>query len=445
MPERIAPRLPRGMRDILPEKMILRDYVMNAIRTVFEQFGFEPLHTPAVEMAETLMGKYGPDAERLIYDVRQRQGHEDLALRYDLSVPLSRVVAMNPDLLLPFKRYQIAPVWRAERPQKGRYREFYQCDADIVGSASMLADAEIITVIYTVLERLGFRRYTTRINNRKVLTGIGIYSGVEGEALGHLYRSIDKLDRIGMDGVRRELRDAGIAEDVIARMVDLLQIRGESAAIIPEMMRRLEGIPIAAEGLAELRDLVSYLDAMGVPPSAYQIDFSMVRGLDYYTGPIYETVVEEPKIGSITGGGRYDHLIEMFSERGYPATGTTIGIERIIDVMDELGMFPSSLRRTLVEVLVLQFDPGLLAETLRFAHSLREQGLRVELYFEAESVKKQLRYASRKGIPFAAILGPDEAAQGQVTIKNLDLGEQRTVPQSEAAAAIRGWGASQQV
>ncbi|GAB4404386.1 MAG: histidine--tRNA ligase [Anaerolineales bacterium] len=440
MPERITPRLPRGMRDILPEKMILRDYVMNTIRTVFEQFGFEPLHTPAVELAETLMGKYGPDAERLIYDVRQRQGHEELALRYDLSVPLSRVVAMNPDLLLPFKRYQIAPVWRAERPQKGRYREFYQCDADIVGSASMLADAEIITVIYTVLERLGFRRYTTRINNRKVLTGIGIYSGVEGEALGQLYRSIDKLDRIGMDGVRKELRDAGIAEDVIARMVDLLQIRGTTTDIIPEMMRRLEGIPIAAEGLAELRDLVSYLDAMGVPPSAYQIDFSMVRGLDYYTGPIYETVVEEPKIGSITGGGRYDRLIEMFSERGYPATGTTIGIERIIDVMDELGMFPSSLRRTLVEVLVLQFDPSLLAETLRFAHSLREQGLRVELYFEAESVKKQLRYASRKGIPFAAILGPDEAAQGQVTIKNLDLGEQRTVPQSEAAQVIRGWG-----
>ncbi len=439
MPERITPRLPRGMRDILPEKMILRDYVMNTIRTVFEQFGFEPLHTPAVEMAETLMGKYGPDAERLIYDVRQRQGHEEMALRYDLSVPLSRVIAMNPDLLMPFKRYQIAPVWRAERPQKGRYREFYQCDADIVGSASMLADAEIIAVIYTVLERLGFRRYTTRINNRKVLTGIGIYAGVEGEALGQLYRSIDKLDRIGMDGVRKELRGAGIAEDVIARMVDLLQIRGESAAIIPEMERRLGSIPIAAEGLAELRDLVSDLDAMGVPPSAYQIDFSMVRGLDYYTGPIYETVVEEPKIGSITGGGRYDRLIEMFSERGYPATGTTIGIERIIDVMDELGMFPSSLGRTLVEVLVLQFHPGLLAETLRLARNLREQGLRVELYFEAEPLKKQLRYASRKGIPFAAILGPDEVAQGQVTIKNLDSGEQRTVPQAEAAQVIRSW------
>lgn len=439
MPNHVAPRLPRGMRDILPEKMILRDYVMNTIRAVFEQFGFEPLHTPAVELAETLMGKYGPDAERLIYDVRQRQGREELALRYDLSVPLSRVVAMNPDLLLPFKRYQIAPVWRAERPQKGRYREFYQCDADIVGSASMLADAEIIAVIYTVLERLGFRRYTTRINNRKVLSGIGIYAGVEGEALGQLYRSIDKLDRIGMDGVRKELRDAGIAEGVIARMVDLLQIRGAASTIIPEMTQRLAGIPIAEEGLAELRDLILYLDAMGVPEGAYQIDFAMVRGLDYYTGPIYETVVEEPKIGSITGGGRYDRLIELFSEKGYPATGTTIGIERIIDVMDELQMFPQSLRRTLVEVLVLQFDPTLLAQMLQLARDLREEGLRVEVYFEPDSVKKQLRYASRKGIPFAAILGPDEVAQGQVTVKNLDLGEQRTVPRTEAARVIRSW------
>ena len=440
MADRVEPRLPRGMRDILPEKMILRDYVMSTIREVFEQFGFEPLHTPAVELAQTLMGKYGPDAERLIYDVRQKQGSEDLALRYDLSVPLSRVVAMNPDLVMPFRRYQIAPVWRAERPQKGRYREFYQCDADIVGSASMLADAEIITMIYTILERLGFKRYSTKINNRKVLAGIGVYSGVSGEALGQLYRSIDKLDRIGMDGVRKELREGGIGEDVIARMLDLLQVRGKSQAIIPEMMDRLEGIEIAAEGLNELKDLTAYLDAMGVAEGAYQVDFSMVRGLDYYTGPIYETLVEEPKIGSITGGGRFDRLIEMFSATGYPATGTTIGIERLIDVMDELGLYPSSLRRTLVEALVLQFDASLLPTALQLTQRLRSEGLRVELVFEAESLKKQFRYASRKGVPFTLILGPDEAAQGMVTVKNLEVGEQRTVPQAEVARVIRGWG-----
>jgi histidyl-tRNA synthetase len=442
MADRVEPRLPRGMRDILPEKMILRDYVMNTIRDVFEQFGFEPLHTPAVELAETLMGKYGPDAERLIYDVRQRQGREDLALRYDLSVPLSRVVAMNPDLVLPFRRYQIAPVWRAERPQKGRYREFFQCDADIVGSASMLADAEIIAVIYAILERLGFRQYTTKVNNRKVLAGIGTYSGVSGEALTQLYRSIDKLDRIGMDGVRKEMRDGGIADDVIARMGDLLQVRGKSRIIIPEMLDRLEGIEIAADGLNELKDLVAYLDAMGIVEGAYQIDFSMVRGLDYYTGPIYETIVEEPKIGSITGGGRYDRLIEMFSSTGYPATGTTIGIERLIDVMDELRMYPTHLRRTLVEALVLQFDASMLPAALQMTRRLRDAGLRVELVFEAESLKKQFRYASRKGVPFTVILGPDEVAQGLVTVKNMEVGEQRTVPQAEAARLIRNWGAA---
>jgi histidyl-tRNA synthetase len=430
------------MRDILPEKMILLEYVMNIIRDVFERFGFEPLHTPAVELAQTLMGKYGPDAERLIYDVHQKQGSEDLALRYDLSVPLSRMVAMNPELVMPFRRYQIAPVWRAERPQKGRYREFYQCDADIVGSSSMLADAEIITMIYTVLERLGFKRYSTKINNRKVLAGIGIYSGVSGEALGQLYRSIDKLDRIGMDGVRKELRDGGIGEDVIARMVDLLQVRGKSQAIIPEMMDRLEGIEIAAEGLNELKELTAYLDAMGVAEGAYQVDFSMVRGLDYYTGPIYETLVEEPKIGSITGGGRFDGLIGMFSGTGYPATGTTIGIERIIDVMDELGLYPKTLRRTLVEALVLQFDASLMPAALQLTRRLREKGLRAEMVLEAEAVKKQFRYASRKGVPFVVILGPDEVAHGTVTVKNMETGEQRTMPQADAARIIRNWGAA---
>ncbi len=439
MAERVKPRRPRGMRDILPEKMILRQYVMDTVRDIFERFGFEPLHTPSVELAATLMGKYGPDAERLIYNVRQPRGKEDLALRYDLSVPLSRVVAMHPELILPFKRYQIAPVWRAERPQKGRYREFFQCDVDIVGTASMLADAEIIAVIYAVLEKLGFRRYTTKINNRKVLAGIGIYAGVEGQALAHLYRAIDKLDRIGLDGVRKELSDGGIPSEAIERMMDLLQIRGESESALTEMMRRLEGIDIAAEGLDELKELMAHLKSMGVQEDAYQVDFSMVRGLDYYTGPIYETLVEEPKIGSITGGGRYDRLIEMFSDKGYPATGTSLGIERIIDVMDELEMYPPSLRRTLVEVLVLQFDPGLLPSTLRVAHTLREAGLRVEVYFEPDSLRRQFRYANRKGIPFAVVLGPDEAAQGMVTVRNLDAGQQRTVPEAEAAALIRNW------
>src|SRR5437660_11232412 len=221
---KIEPRVPRGMRDILPERMIRRQYVIDVIREVFEEFGFEPLQTPAIELSETLMGKYGPDAERLIYSANYPNGKDPLSLRYDLSVPLCRVVAMYPELPKPFKRYQIAPVWRAERPQKGRYREFYQCDVDTVGSASMLADAENVNVIYEVLRRLGFKKFVVNINDRRILTGIGQCSGVPEELLGGLYRSIDKLEKIGLDGVREELRRNEIPDDVIERMLDMLQI-----------------------------------------------------------------------------------------------------------------------------------------------------------------------------------------------------------------------------
>jgi histidyl-tRNA synthetase len=439
MSDRVQPRLPRGMRDFMPEQMVLREHVMGVVRGVFESHGFEPLHTPSVELAQTLMGKYGPDAERLIYDVHQRQGDEELALRYDLSVPLSRVVAMNPALLLPFKRYQIAPVWRAERPQKGRYREFFQCDADIVGSASMMADAEIISVIHEILSRLRFQRYTTKVNNRKILTGIGQFAGLSGEPLLTLYRSIDKRDKIGMDGVRREMAAGGIAEDVIDRISRLLDVRGENRVILPEMMSRLESVELAAEGIRELQELIAHLDELGVPANAYQVDFSMVRGLDYYTGPIYETTVEEPKIGSITGGGRYDRLIAMFSETSHPATGTTIGIERLIDVMTELNMFPPNVGRTLTQVLVTWFDPTLAQAAGAMARRLREAGLRVEMALDPEPIGRQLKYAGRKGIPIAVLLGPDEIAAGEATVRQLEKGEQQRVAQADIVSVIQDW------
>ena len=239
---KIQPRVPRGMRDLLPQKMIQRRYVIGIVEECFEQFGFEPLQTSVLELGEMLMGKYGPDAEKLMYEARHREGSENLALRYDLTVPLARVVAMNPDLVKPFKRYQIAPVWRAERPQKGRYREFYQCDADIVGSASMLADAEIVALIYTVLLRLGFKQFTTKINNRKILVGIGAYAGVPNELLGGLYRAIDKLDKIGLDGVKKELGANGIPDATIEKMVALLEIPGEN---LLDVRDKLEEIPQA--------------------------------------------------------------------------------------------------------------------------------------------------------------------------------------------------------
>jgi histidyl-tRNA synthetase len=437
--QKIKPRLPRGMRDILPEQMIRRQYIIDVIRGVFEEFGFEPLQTPVIELEETLMGKYGPEAERLIYSVYHRGGREKLSLRYDLSVPLCRVIAQYPNLIKPFKRYQIAPVWRAERPQKGRYREFYQCDADIVGSASMLADTEILLLIYEVLTRLGFKNFVININNRKILDGIGRFAGVPEEQLGGLYRSIDKLTKIGLDGVKQELRQNNIPEDVIERLLDLLQIKGKNREILAQLKDLLANYPEALEGIAELEEIIGYLEALGIPESYYQVVPSMVRGLEYYTGPIYETVVEEPKIGSITGGGRFDKLVGMFMEHSYPATGTTIGIERIIDVMEELDMFPPELRRTVTQVLVTKFNPDLATEALKVAGDLRRAGLNTELYFENDPLSDQIRYALKKGIPYVVILGPDEVATGQVTIRNLRLEQQETIGRGEAAARIQMW------
>ncbi len=435
----MEPRLPRGMRDILPDQMMLRRYVIRTFEEIFEVYGFEPLQTPALELRETLMGKYGPDAEKLIYDARHREGREELSLRYDLSVPLARVVAMYPNLPRPFKRYQIAPVWRAERPQKGRYREFYQCDADIVGTASMAADAEIIALIDEALARLGFRNFTVLINDRKLLTGLGRYSGVPEPLLGGLYRAIDKFDRLGLEGVREEMRRYGIPEAAAERMLDLLRVEGENAEVLEALARRMQEaeIPEGLEGIEELRTLIRFLEEMGVAPERYRISFTMVRGLEYYTGPIFETVVTEPKIGSITGGGRYDGLVGMFAKQSVPMTGTSFGIERIIDVIQELGMAPPDLPRTPIQVLVTVFDEPRMGASIALARAFRQAGLHTLLYFEPRRLEVQLRYAHQKGIPFVAIVGPDEAAQGAVTVRAMDSGEQRTLPPEEAARWIQ--------
>lgn len=439
MAKKVAASIPRGMRDILPEQMIRRQYVIDVIRSVFEEFGFEPLQTPVIELSETLMGKYGPDAERLIYSASYGDGKDKLALRYDLSVPLSRVVAMYPELPKPFKRYQIAPVWRAERPQKGRYREFYQCDADTVGSTSMLADAETLNVIYEVLRRLGFKKFVMNINDRKILTGIGQFSGVPEELLGGLYRSIDKLEKIGLDGVRNELRRNEIPNDVIDKMLDLLQIEGDNETVLASLRDKFGNYPVALQGITELEQVIHYLQALNIPQENYQVKFAMVRGLEYYTGPIYETTIEEPKMPSITGGGRYDELIGLFLDRSYPATGTTIGIERIIDAMEELDMFPATVGKTVTQVLVALFDKSLVDASLQLTDTLRKGGLKTEMYFEPDSLGTQLRYAGRKGIPYVAILGPDELATDQVTVRDLVRKEQQTVRRAEAVGLLKQW------
>ncbi len=427
------------MRDILPQQMIHRQYVIGIIQDVFERYGYEPLSTPSVELHETLTGKYGPDAERMIYSVSRKGGKEKLALRYDLSVPLSRVMAMYPDLRKPFKRYQISPVWRGERPGKGRYREFYQCDVDTVGTSSMLADAELLRITYDVLSRLGFEHFVMKINDRKILTGIGQFAGVPDELMVGLYRSIDKLEKIGLEGVKDELRASQIPEDAIARLLELLRIKGDSQAILRELQERLGEYPVALEGIGELQELLAYGGDMGVPAGQCQADFSMVRGLDYYTGPIFETVVEEPRVGSICGGGRYDELIGTFSDRSYPATGISFGIERIIEVMEELSMFPPDVGTTKTQVLVTIFSEDQMATSLQVSGNLRTSGLNTELYFENDPLGDQIRYALKKGVPYVVIVGPDEAAAGQVTVRNLALKEQRTVARESLIDHIKDW------
>ena len=424
----IKPRVPRGMRDILPEQMIRRQYVIDVIRDIFEEFGFEPLQTPALELSEVLTGKYGPDAEKLIYQAGHTGGKEDISLRYDLSVPLCRVVAMYPQLPKPFKRYQIDPVWRAERPQKGRYRQFFQCDADTVGSDSMLADAENVNLIYQVLSRLGFKQFEININDRKLITGIGQYAGVPSEQLGGLYRSIDKLDKIGLDGVTAELRENEIPDDVIEKLITLLQVEGDAATVLNEMKQQLGDLNTVCEGIADLEELIHYLTTLGVPEECYRVNVAMVRGLEYYTGPIYETVVEKPKIGSITGGGRYDELIGSFSKQSYPATGTSFGIERIIDVMEEFDMFPSTVGKTVTQVLMTVFDDDLMEESLKLATMLRQGGIRTEVYFRPGKISTQMKYADTKGIPYAVILGSDELTSGTAAVRDLATREQENVP-----------------
>ncbi len=430
------PQLLKGMRDFLPSRMILRHHVVSTFQETFERFGFEPIDTPAIEYAEVLEGKYGDEADKLIYKFEDRGGRR-VGLRYDLTVPLARVVAMYPDLVKPFKRYQIAPVWRAEKPQRGRYREFWQCDVDIVGSASSLADAEVINVGYDALRRLGFSRFRTKINDRKVLVALAEYAGVPGTQAISVYRAIDKIEKIGVEGVRAELAEAGVSNDVIDRLLKLLEIRGEADHVLSAIYAELAELPQGREGVAELRAIVGYLDGAGISKDFFEVDLSMVRGLEYYTGPIFETIVQEPKIGSISGGGRYDRLVGMFTRRDIPATGISLGLERIVDVLEELQLAGALAGRTVTQVLVTVFGPETALESLKLASLLRDAGFNTELYLGNDRLGNQLRYASRKGIPMVTILGPEEIASGAVLVKDLATEEQKKIPRDDVTEFLR--------
>jgi histidyl-tRNA synthetase len=427
------------MRDFLPAEMIKREYVFGVVREVFHLYGFEPLSTPVMELRETLMGKYGEDAEKLIFNAQHPGGKEELALRYDLTVPLARVVGQHENALtFPFKRYQLSPVWRAERPQRGRYREFYQCDADIVGVADMGADAEVIGVVTTALRRLGFGAFQVKINNRKLLTAMGIFAGVQGQQLSDLYRSVDKFDKVGADGVRAEMIDRGVDSRAVDRIMALLVPADPTAdklGIIEDVMGH---VPEAADGLRELRQLAEYLDSAGVPREHLDYDFTMVRGLSYYTGPIFETVITQANMGSVSGGGRYDGLIGLFRKDSLPTTGISLGIERIIDVLDELNLYPESVSGTVVKALVTVFSPETRAASTAIAAELRNAGIQTELALQDKKLGQQFGLADKRGVPVVVVAGPEELAAGTVKLKRLRDGQEVTVPRAAMVEALRG-------
>ncbi len=432
----VAPRTPKGFRDFLPQTMLRRNYALDRITEVFHSFGFEPIGTPILELRETLFGKYGEDAEQLIFSAQHgRSRSAPLAMRYDLTVPLARLVGQYASQLsLPFKRYHIAPVFRGERPQRGRYREFWQCDADIVGVAGISADAEILTIMHRCLSRLNFPQFLIKINHRKLLRAIGEFSGLPQAQLPDLYRSVDKFDKIGAAGVERELRERGINAEAISRMLDLLQAKAPGRASLDFIGQT---IGAGDNGLDDLRALADMVAAAAIPPEFYDFDFTMVRGLGYYTGPIFETVISEPNLGSVTGGGRYDNLIGMFRRQSLPTTGTSFGIERIIDLMEALNLYPPQLGGTLVQALVTVFSEELRPAATSIAEQLRQAGLNTEVYLDRRKLGRQFSYADKKGIPLVATAGPVEVEAGAVKLRRLADGAEVTVALAEAAQAAR--------
>lgn len=424
----------RGMRDHLPSAMILRQYIVNTLTAVFERYGFEPLQTPIIEYAETLDGKIGDD-EKLIYRFEDHGGRK-VALRFDQTVPLARVVAQyQGQLLFPWRRYAIGQSYRGERPGRGRYRELWQADIDIVGSASPVADAEILAVLTDALTALGFTGFTTLISHRQVLGGIARVSGLDDAAAGNIYRAIDKLDKIGIDGVRNELLQSGVAPDAAERILALIDLQGGADEVLDELARRLQGDERAQQAIDNLRAIIGYARAMGVPEERIVIAPRLARGLSYYTGAVFESIVQDPPMGSLLGGGRYDELIGMFAGRSIPTVGLAFGIERLHDVMAELGMGPASC--TIAVALVTLFNPDMAAESLRLAQELRQAGALIETALDpAEKLGRQLQYADRRGIPYALVLGPDELARGEVVVKHLRSGEQRSVARSAVAGIL---------
>jgi histidyl-tRNA synthetase len=423
----------RGMRDFLPEDVRRRQYVIDVVRGVYERYGYEPLETPTLENIETLTGKYGDEGNQLIFKVLRRGEHggeTDLALRYDLTVPLARVVAEHRGKLPKFfKRYQIQPVWRADRPARGRFREFYQCDVDVIGSRSTIVEVELCAAVCDVLTSLGFDDFTVQLNHRALLTAVLTLAGAGPAQHSDVLVALDKLDKIGPQAVVLDMVKRGIDERVASAVLERTE----------EIQHTLSGdlFTTDPEAAAAARDVADILALCEVTAASGRVKFTprLARGLSYYTGAIMEIAVEG--IGSLGGGGRYDGLIGMFSGEQIPACGFSLGLERILVVMGERGMFPASVQAGGPDVLVTVFDRESIEDSLRLAGELRAGGLRAELYPEADKLGKQLKYASARDAAFVAIVGADERARGEVTIKNMKTGDQQSVARLEIAATLR--------
>jgi histidyl-tRNA synthetase len=439
------PTLPKGTRDFSPATMAKRQFLFNTIRTVFQSFGFLPLETPAMENLSTLTGKYGEEGDQLLFRIlnsgdflkdvdehkllsRNAKGlASDIAekgLRYDLTVPFARYVVMNRhEITLPFKRYQIQPVWRADRPQKGRYREFYQCDADVVGTDSLLCEAEIILMIQQVMIDLGISDYSIKINHRGILNAIAASINATGKEA-DVFVAIDKLDKIGEENVRLELTDKGFDKDQLDTLFRLIKLSGNNMGILKTLQKDLHTFPDGAKGITDLRQVFTMISQYGASQEHVELDVALARGLSYYTGCIFEVKINQVKIGSVSGGGRYDNLTQAFgSKERLSGVGISFGIDRIYDAMEELNLFPAQTQVS-SQVLVCHFDEATMQYGLSVLASLRKAGIASELFPEVSKLKKQLDYANKKWIAYTLVIGDEEMKSSLLTLKDMRSGLQ---------------------
>lgn len=442
--------IPKGTRDFLPIEMARRNYIFDTIREVFKAFAFEPIETPSLENLSTLMGKYGEEGDKLLFKVLNsgdfmegvdfgQDYHKvapricDRGLRYDLTVPFARFVVQHRDqIAFPFRRYQLQPVWRADRPQKGRYREFYQCDADIIGSTSLLNELELVQMIDAVFEKLGIE-VTLKINNRKVLAGIADLIGAP-DKLVDITVAIDKLDKIGLDNVRQELRDRGLDEGQIAALDPVFNLSGTAEEKLEQLARLFEGNAVGTKGVEELKELFGYIGQVQ-PRCEVELDLTLARGLNYYTGAIFEVKAHHVSIGSITGGGRYDNLTGIFGMPDVSGVGISFGADRIYDVLTELDKFPANLGQP-AQALFINFGAESLPYCIRCAAQLRQAGISTLIYPDAAKMKKQMDFANKCHVPFVIFAGEDERAAGTLTVKDMAAGTQETVTPDQLIAKL---------